>query len=108
MSQFPHRDIPDDGKRITGAMSPFTRDDERYWHHRPSDHSTEGLFAAATEGEHCTLDALIGFTFCPITAPTPEGERRRHVVNRSRRVSNGGRFSRPVKPANSGRKRKAA
>jgi hypothetical protein len=108
VSQFPHPDIEEEGRTITEHLSPFTRDEEAYWHHRPSDHAVEGLFADATEGENCTLADLIAYTFCTISAPTPEGERRRHVVNRSRTVTNGGRYSRPVKPANSGRKRKAA
>jgi hypothetical protein len=108
VNPFPHADIAEEGPRITAHLAPLTRDHDDYWHRRPSDHSAEGLFVGATEGEHCTLDALIGYTFCTISAPTPEGERRRHVVNKSRRVSNGGRFGRPVKPANSGRKRKAA
>jgi hypothetical protein len=108
VSQFPHADIPDQGKTITADLSPFTRDEPEYWRNPPSDHTVEGLFASATEGDGCSLAELIPFTFCTLSAPTPEGERRRHVVNTSRRVSNGGRYSRPVKPANSGRKRRAA
>jgi hypothetical protein len=108
VSQFPHTDIPDEGKRITADLSPFTRDEPEYWRNAPSDHTVEGLFASATDGDGCSLAKMIAFTFCTLSAPTPEGERRRHVVNRSRRVSNGGRFSRPAKPANSGRKRRAA
>jgi hypothetical protein len=108
LSQFPHPDIGDEGKKITATLSPYTRDEPEYWRHAPSDHTVEGLFASATDGDGCSLADLIPFTFCTISAPTPEGERRRHVVNRSRRVSNGGRFSRPAKPANSGRKRRAA
>jgi hypothetical protein len=108
VTQFPHADIEDEGLRITATLSPFTRDEDEYWRTRPSDHMDEGLFASATEGDHCAIGDLVGYTFCTISAPTPEGERRRHVVNKSRRVSNGGRYGRPVKPANSGRKRKAA
>ena len=108
MSQFPHVDIEEQGPRVLTAIAPLTREDETYWHHRPSDHSAEGLFVGGPEGETCILESLMGYTFCEVSAPTPEGERRRHVVNKSRRVSNGGRFGRPVKPANSGRKRKAA
>lgn len=108
MSQFPHPDIEDEGPKVTDYMSRFTREDDRYWKNPPSDHYDEGLFASATEGENDTLAGLIGYGHCPISAPTPEGERRRHVVNKSRRVSNGGRFGRPVKPANSGRKKRAA
>jgi hypothetical protein len=108
VTPFPHTDIPEDGQKVTPDLAPFTRDHPEYWRTRPSDHSIEGLFVDANEGEHCTLAELVGFTFCAISAATPDGERRRYVVNKSRSVSNGGRYSRPVKPANSGRKRKAA
>jgi hypothetical protein len=123
VSQFPHPDIDErmrvgrDGKphisaRITPTISPYTRDDPEYWLNVPSDHSVEGLFVDATKGDNCNLAKLINFTFCVDASATADGRRKRYVTDKGReaqrQVSNGGRYSRPVKPANSGRKRRAA
>jgi len=106
-------------------MALLSRDSDDYWRTRPSDHSAEGLFVGGPAGEHCAIALLVYFTFCAVSAPTPEGERRRYVVTKARRaehlraqgidpaprprlVTNGGRFVRPAKPANSGRKKKQA
>jgi len=112
------------GPRPTRTLA-LHRDHPDYWRARPSDHSAEGLFVGGPAGEHCAIALLVYFTFCAVSAPTPEGERRRYVVNKARRATqlralgidpaprptvvwNGGRFTKPAKPANSGRKKKAA
>jgi hypothetical protein len=113
------------GPRLTRALAPVHRDHPDYWRTRPSDHSAEGLFVGGPAGEHCAIAPLVYFTFCAVSAPTPDGERRAYVVAKARRaermradgidpaprprtVWNGGQFMKPAKPANSGRKKKAA
>jgi hypothetical protein len=95
-----------------------SRDDPRYpWNHRPADHNWVGLFVGGPEGEHNPLADLQAYTFCPITAATPENERKQLVMYRARnaerrgptqRFAYVGAFVGARKPANSGRKRRAA
>lgn len=101
---IPHRDSPD-----------------YPWHHRPEDHNQRGLYVEGPSGEPSPLGQMQGETHCRISAPTPDGERRRKVVYRSRaeierdeaelerqlrpRMVRVGRFLKPAKPANSGRKK---
>lgn len=99
-----------------------SRDDPAYpWHHRPADHDQAGLFIGGPKGEANPLAALQAYTHCPITAPTPENERKQRIAYRAREAETRepddeadrpmirvGRFVYPRKPANSGRKKKAA
>jgi hypothetical protein len=96
--------------RLTREMSPYTREHPDYWRNRPSDHSVEGLLVAGPEGDGGAIGALVPYTHCAITAPTPEGQRRAYVVQKARQSQHSGYglYGRPRKPANSGRKRKAA
>lgn len=111
VSPDPYPDIKEDGPRIVlGALSP-PRDHPLY--RRPADHNVAGLFIGGPAGEPCVLAFLVYFTHCAISAPTPENQRLQYVRYKGRavegrRVTNGGRYTRPVKPATSGRKKKAA
>ena len=102
----PHRDSPDYD-----------------WHARPNDHNARGLYVEGPNGEASPLGQMQGETHCRITAATPEVERRRKIVLRSRREQERdeaalerqlqprmvriGNFWKPARPANSGRKKKA-
>lgn len=105
------------------STPPPDRDSPDYdWHARPRDHNALGLYVDGPKGEGSPLAKLQGETFCRVSAPTPEGERRRKVVLRSRREQERdeawlerqqqprlvriGDFWKPARPANSGRKRK--
>ena len=87
------------------------RDSPQYpWNARPDDHSIVGLFLYGPQGETNPLALLIAFTYCAISAATPENERKQLVQYRARRAvqSGFGLYGRPTKPASSGRKRKVA
>lgn len=126
-------DIPEDltrygrVRRLTRTLAPPRDSAEYRWGFRPADHTEAGLLIGGPDAESCTLAELVYFTFCRISASTPENERLQYVRYKGRKagldaeelpeyspfcaprhVTNGGRFRRPVKPANSGRKRKAA
>lgn len=94
--------------KLTSEMSPYTREHPEYWRQRPSDHSAEGLLVGATEGDACPLGPMSTFTYCAISAPTPENERKQYVTYKGRERSGHPFYARPLKPANSGRKSKAA
>ena len=96
-------------------MPAVSRDHPAYWNHRPSDHSVEGLFVGATEGDGCSLGRIGGFTHCAVSAATPENTRKQYVRYKAREAEGGdhhalrtgyGLYGRPRKPANSGRKRR--
>lgn len=103
---------------------PPDRDSPDYdWRARPNDHNQQGLYADGPQGEHNPLGKMQSETHCRISAATPEGERKRKVVYRSRaemerdqawlerqlqpRMIRIGNYLRPARPANSGRRRKA-
>ena len=86
-----------------------------------SEYDTQGLYVYGPRGPVCALAFLIAFTWCAISAPTPEGERKRTVTYKGRRMQelreDGlveprttwlGRFPGPTKSPNSGRRKKAA
>lgn len=93
--------------KLMPEMSPYTRDHPEYWRQRPSDHSVEGLLVGGNEGDACSLGDLIPYTHCAVSASTPENERKQYVTYKGRERSGHPFYSRPLKPANSGR-RKAA
>jgi hypothetical protein len=111
VTSFPHKDIAEEGPPLTAALCRFSREDERYWQHDlPRDHGVDGVLLGGPEAEGSILDDVTGFTFCAISASTPENARRQHVTNKGRHAnpSGYGLYGRPRKPATSGRKRKAA
>jgi len=95
-----------------------------------SEYRSDGLYAFGPASMRCALAFLVYFTFCAVSAATPEGERRRRVVEAGRdeirkrerdqslgldyepvrpQIRSGHPFyARPLKPATSGRKKKAA
>ena len=115
---FPHADIPEEGPALTPALCRFSRDDLRYWRHVPRDHDVSGDFAGvlqgATEVEACSLDILVGYTYCEDDSATADGRRRRYVRDKALEAqkhavrSGHGLYGRPRKPATSGRKKRAA
>ena len=90
-------------------------DDDKY-----GGHNQQGLYVHGPAGIRCALAVLVYFTYCAVSAATPENERKQRVTYRGRdaqrRLTDGeeppmrmvGRFLCPAKPATSGRKRKAA
>ena len=93
---------------------PVSRDNAAYpWGHRPDGHNAQGLFAEGPQGEHCAIATLVYFTFCRITAASPDGERKRRVTYkgreaRARQIRIGGYLVSSAKRPNSGRKRRVA
>jgi hypothetical protein len=119
---FPHLDIDEEGPPLLAALCASGRDEPNYRHR--SDHGPDGLLLGGPKGEANPLQRLIGFTFCVAEAPSPDAERKQLVTYRGResarhraddpewqpaqRFGYVGKFTAPRKPANSGRKRKAA
>jgi hypothetical protein len=119
---FPHHDIDEDGPPLLAALCASGRDEPDYRHR--SDHGPDGLLLGGPKGESNPLQRMQGFTFCTLTAATPDAERTLRVTYRGResaqhrandpewqpvnRFAYVGKFTAPRKPANSGRKRKAA
>jgi hypothetical protein len=65
---------------------PPDRDSPDYdWHARPNDHDHRGLYREGPKGEPKPIGHMQRETHCRISAATPEGERRRKIVLRSRR-----------------------
>jgi hypothetical protein len=119
---FPHDDIPDEGPPLLAALCASGRDEPTYRHR--SDHGPDGLLLGGPKGESNPLQRMQGFTFCTLTAATPDAERKQRVTYKGReserhrandpewqpvnRFAYVGGFIGARKPANSGRKRKAA
>jgi hypothetical protein len=110
---------PQDGPRLVlGSPLPLHRESPRY--RRPADHNQVGLLVGGPEGEREVLAPHVYFTHCAVSAATPENQRLRQVrtegrvqagfiaagLRPERMVTNGGKFWRPAKPANSGRRRR--
>lgn len=89
----------------------------------------DGTYHFGPKGPICVLALLIAFTFCASERAIPENERRQRVAYRGRRMRElrdeglvtdepkpwvgprygyVGKFNLPRKPANSGRRKKAA
>jgi hypothetical protein len=118
--QTTHDPKTDGPRLVLGGRLPPHREDPDY--RRPADHTPAGLLVGGPEGDEDNLGPHQYFTYCVISAATPENARLRQVRTEGRvqaefiaaglkeptMVTNGGRFWRPAKPANSGRKRKVA
>jgi hypothetical protein len=83
VTSFPHKDIAEEGPPLTAALCRFSREDERYWQHDlPRDHGVDGVLLGGPEAEGSILDDVTGFTFCAISASTPENARREQGPSR--------------------------
>ena len=120
LTAFPHFDIPDDGPPLLAALCTSGRDDPKYRWRR--DHGPDGLLVGGPKGEQNPLQRLQSYTFCAVTASTPDAERKQQVTYKGRvkaelradhdyeppRFAYVGKFTGPRKPATSGRRKQAA
>jgi len=66
-------------------MSPFTRDDARYWRSQPADHNQAGFFIGGPEAAAPITARLAQTPVCPWTPETPTVAHARMNAERARR-----------------------
>ena len=79
--------------RICATLSPYTRDDPRYWethphsehHPQPADHNEAGFFVESPEERHQPIAELVADTLSAYTPETPMAARARTSATRAYR-----------------------
>lgn len=66
-------------------MSPFTRDDARYWRSQPADHNEAGFFIGGPEAAAPITARMVQTAVCPWTPETPTVAHARMNADRARR-----------------------
>lgn len=66
-------------------MSPFTRDDARYWRQQPADHNPAGFFIGGPQVVAPVTAQLAQTRECPWTPEAPPVARARVLIERARR-----------------------
>jgi hypothetical protein len=66
-------------------MSPFTRDDSRYWRSQPADHNEAGFFVHGPQEATPPTARLAQTPLCPWTPETPTVAHARMKAEKARR-----------------------
>ena len=88
-SQSPlYPDILEEGPPLSAGLCRLSRDDARYWQRRlPRDHDDDGVLHGGPNAEDCVLEPHVGFTYCAVSAPTPDNTRKQEVTYRGRKIA---------------------